>query len=90
MLQIDEDLDNLPQILGAEAVDQRPTDLLRQELIQRLPPMSKSCHLRCAYSRTDLFKRLINDIRVLEMVVGEEVELVEEVPYINAAKRVHL
>jgi hypothetical protein len=38
----------------------------------------------------DLFKSLVNDVRVLEMVVGEEVELVEEVPDVYAGKRIHL
>lgn len=33
---------------------------------------------------------LINDVGMLKVVVGEEVELIEEVPNVNAAQRIHL
>lgn len=36
------------------------------------------------------FQRLVNDIRMLKMVIREEVELVEEVANIDAAERIHL
>lgn len=33
---------------------------------------------------------LIDDVRVREVVIGKEVELVQEIPYVNTTKRVHL
>lgn len=39
---------------------------------------------------THLFERLVNDIGVLEVIVGKEVELVQEIPDIYAAQWVHL
>lgn len=33
---------------------------------------------------------LVNNIRVREIVVGKEVELVQKIPYVNTTKRVHL
>lgn len=33
---------------------------------------------------------LIDDTGMLKMVVGEEVELIQEIPDIDAAKRIHL
>jgi hypothetical protein len=37
-----------------------------------------------------LLESLINDIRLLEVVIGKEVELVEEVSDVYARERVHL
>lgn len=37
-----------------------------------------------------LFKSLVNHIRVLEVIICKEVELVEEVSDINTAERIHL
>lgn len=37
-----------------------------------------------------LFECLINHIGMLEVIIGEEVELVQEIPYINATEGVHL
>lgn len=42
--------------------------------------------LRNAYE----FEGVVNDSWMLELVVGEEIELVQEVPYVDAAERVHL
>jgi hypothetical protein len=39
---------------------------------------------------THLFEGLVNDIGVLEVIVGKEVELVQEIPDIYAAQGVHL
>lgn len=36
------------------------------------------------------FESLINDIGMLKMVIGKEVELIEEVPNVNAAQGIHL
>ena len=37
-----------------------------------------------------LSKRLVNDTRVLKMIVGEKIELIEEVSYVDTAQWVHL
>lgn len=39
---------------------------------------------------TYILERLVDDARVLEVVVREEIDLVEEVANIDAAKRIHL
>ena len=33
---------------------------------------------------------LVDDVGMLKMVIGKEVELIEEVPNVNAAQRIHL
>ena len=42
------------------------------------------------FGDTHDFQGLVNDARTLEMVIGEEVELVEKIADINAAKWIHL
>ena len=37
-----------------------------------------------------LSQSLVNDIRMLEMIIGEEVELIEEVADVDATERIHL
>jgi len=37
-----------------------------------------------------LFKSLINHIGMLEMVVGEEIKLIQEISNVNATERIHL
>jgi hypothetical protein len=43
-----------------------------------------------ALNSTYLFERLVNHVRVEEMIVREEVELIQEISDINAAERIHL
>ncbi len=42
------------------------------------------------WDATNLTERLVNDVRVLEMIVREEVKLVQEIPDVNAAEWIHL
>jgi len=35
-------------------------------------------------------QRIVNDSRLLKMVIGEKVKLIQEVAYIDAAQRIHL
>jgi hypothetical protein len=39
---------------------------------------------------THRLERLVNNIRVREVVVGKEVELVQKIPNVNTTKRIHL
>lgn len=41
-------------------------------------------------SRTDLSESFIDDVGVLEVIIREEIELIEEIPYIYTAQWVHL
>lgn len=41
-------------------------------------------------SHGNLFQRFVNHVRVLEVVVRKEVELVQKVPDVDAAEGVHL
>lgn len=43
-----------------------------------------------AQHRSYSLQRVINDSRLLKVIIGEEVELVQEVANINAAKGIHL
>ena len=47
---------------------------------------------KMVFSLTSTYRleSLINDVGMLEMVVGKEVELIEEVPNVDAAQRIHL
>jgi hypothetical protein len=42
------------------------------------------------WEATHRFECLVNDIRVREVVVGEEVKLVKEIPNVNTTQRIHL
>ena len=39
---------------------------------------------------THRLKCLVNNIRVREVVIGKEVELVQKIPNVNTTKRIHL
>lgn len=47
----------------------------------------QSTYLR---ERPDLFESFVNNVWMLKMVVGEKVELVEEISNVDAAEWVHL
>ena len=50
-----------------------------------------TCQERCVeLAKAYLSKRLVYYIKVLEVVVGEEIELVEEITDVYAAQRIHL
>ena len=95
MPKIDENLDNLAKVLGAEPFDKRLADFLGQELVQRLRKAAvsrqASCNIHSCSDRVPYrLECLVNNAWMLEMIVGVEVELVQEVPDINTAQRVHL
>jgi hypothetical protein len=39
---------------------------------------------------TYCMERLINYARALELIIGEKVDLIQKIPDVNAAQRVHL
>lgn len=39
---------------------------------------------------THRLESLVNDVRMREVVVGKEVELIQKIPNVNTAKRIHL
>ena len=90
MLKIDEDLHYLTKILGAQALNQRLADFFCEKLVQRLfdwSAMQEGCGLaRC----TRLSQGFVNYVGVVKVVVREEVELVQKIPYVDATQRIHL
>ena len=90
MLQVDENLDDLTKILGAEPLDKTLANFLGQELVQRLKKAVVSIQTSCCSCRSDgtmpyRLERFINNAWVVEMIIGVEVELVQEVPDIDTA-----
>ena len=53
---------------------------------KRISALANYAFLRPGY----LFESFVNDIWMLEMIVREEVELIQEIPDINATEGIHL
>ena len=82
MFKVNQDLHYLSKVLCTETLNQGLTDLFRQQLVKRLLKLAE-----CTGSGDVLTYRsesLINNFRMLEMVIGKEVELVKKVPDVNA------
>ena len=103
VLQVDQDLHDLAQVLRAQPLHQRLAHLLREQLVQGLPdnvsitnqnqrPLHHIVsYLSAAESGISyLSQSLVNLIRVLEVIIREEIELVEKIPDVDAAQWVHL
>lgn len=89
MFEVDEDLHYLAEVLGGETLDEGVADFFGEKGIEGLGYLVGGS-LEREVSTTDFLEGLVDYVGVLEVVVGEEVELIEEIADVYAAEGIHL
>ena len=91
MLEVGQDLHNLPQVLRVKPLDEGLANDVGQKLVQRLESHVRrkpSCHF--PRGLTYLSERPVDDVGVVKVVLGELKKLFRKGPDVHATEGVHL